>query len=148
MRRLPRATLPTLTPPFVISEKVAFFARNAEIQTDKVLIFRDVTMNHGNAYNRTTGSFTAPLGGVYVFHLFYTPPGDRLEVEIQVNGDTACTGTSTDDQYEYHDSLGQGTCSAIVRLNQGDVVTVRADNTGAIKEGAYSGFLGFLYSAV
>ncbi len=121
---------------------MAFFAHNAVLSSNRA-IFRDVTLNHGNAYNADTGRFTAPLGGVYVFHLFYqTQGGNNVYLGIQVNGNDRCAG-------EAHD-FESVSCSAIVRLEQGHVVSVsdiyspRSPPLTGIK----SGFSGFLYFAL
>ncbi len=123
-----------------VAGKVAFYANNPVIMSD-VAIFRDVIMNHGNAYSATTGRFTAPLGGVYVFHLYYTMILTlNLNLRIQVNGGTVCSG--------YTDDREMGVCSAIVQLQHGDVVNVRKNlYRGSFFNGqdSSSGLSGFLY---
>ena len=59
---------------FPTGEQAAFFAymsKNIPIRTlskHKALIYDRIETNAGNAYNSTTGKFTAPGDGMYVFH--------------------------------------------------------------------------------
>ncbi len=124
---------------------MAFFARNGGATTvprtvtvNSVTVFHIIETNVGNAYNATTGLFTAPLGGVYVFHLHYGTDRDTdTELAIQANGRTVCDGNAQKD-------FAQGVCSAIVRLTSGDVVTVRAIKRARVMAGFRCGFSGFL----
>ena len=51
-----------------------------------VLMFDHVTLNAGSAYDATTGIFTAPSDGVYVFHLdVQSPRGTLSSVDILHN---------------------------------------------------------------
>jgi hypothetical protein len=54
----------------VVSPKIAFNARN--IKNSKpgagdTIVFTDILLNLGEAYNSNTGVFTVPLGGIYLF---------------------------------------------------------------------------------
>ncbi len=113
------------------------------ISSNNNVIFRGVITNHGNAYNNETGFFIAPLGGIYVFHLYYLMDGNtNLYILIQVNNQVVCSGHA----FENYD---QGVCSAVVQLDQGDVVSVRrGSDAGNVLFPAHgSGFSGFLLSA-
>ncbi len=104
-------------------------------------IFRNLEINHGNGFSSTTSSFTAPLGGIYVFHLFYSAdPGRHINLGIYVNGGMVCTGVGSGDYQT-------GTCSTIVQLKAGDVVNARRSHgPGRVHAPEYStGFSGFLY---
>ncbi len=123
--------------------KVAFYARNAKIRSTVLdVIFRDVITNHGNGYSNTTGSFTAPLGGIYVFHLQYVLSSHYMlsSLVIQVNGQVICNGYIGDID-------DQGTCSAVIQLQQGDVVNVKKSGTNVRLHWPEhtSSFSGFLY---
>lgn len=54
-----------------ILEIIAFHARlsthQKNLQDTEVVVFADVTLNTGNAYNATNGKFTAPVKGHYSF---------------------------------------------------------------------------------
>ena len=122
---------------------MAFFARHAEIRSD--VVFRTITTNQGNGYNNTTGRFTAPLKGVYVFDIFYTIPASAdLYFAIQVNGNTVCAAYAVE-------NWDVGVCSAVVQLELGDVVNVKMTccEGGSLWQPEYnSGFSGFLYLAL
>ncbi len=129
----------------VFPGKVAFFAQNAEVVSDIDVIFRDVITNHGNGYDSNTGSFKAPLGGIYVFNVFYTTYlDDDNDLVMQVNRKAVCIGYA-------NENYDMGVCSAVVQLDQGDVVNVKkVCCTGSRLESSRlrSGFSGFLYSAL
>ena len=51
---------------------IAFFAEltNSGVSATNTIVFETVKLNQGNAYNNSTGKFTAPINGVY--HLHFT----------------------------------------------------------------------------
>ncbi len=101
-------------------------------------------MNHGNGYNAITGAFTAPLGGVYVFNLYFSlSGGNNIDMGIEVNGKGVCDAFAAGTNYD------TGVCSAMAQLKPGDVVNVKKLFNGGLHNPAHgSGFSGFLYSAV
>ncbi len=126
---------------FRITGSVAFFARGHGVKVNRgaTVVFPSVEVNHGNGYSATTGLFTAPLEGIYVFHLFYeTNFIEDSKLGVAVNGRVVCMGNA-------QGNYAQGTCSAIVRLRHGDVVNVLAVESSTLTDsGARHGFSGFL----
>lgn len=63
-----------------IKSRVVFAVKSpAELITSKPVIFRDITFNEGNGYDKTTGIFTAPVSGTYIFSIqFCTSANDGL----------------------------------------------------------------------
>uniref|UniRef100_A0A3B3UB77 Cerebellin 10 n=1 Tax=Poecilia latipinna TaxID=48699 RepID=A0A3B3UB77_9TELE len=57
--------------------------------TEITLIFKHVVTNIGNAYNRETGLFTAPVRGVYhfEFHIFGHGSNNPTSAELVKNGE-------------------------------------------------------------
>ncbi|CAC5367220.1 unnamed protein product [Mytilus coruscus] len=89
------------------------------------LVFDIAQTNIGNAYNKYTGSFVAPVAGVYVFALtIYSGDNGKTFFNILVNNsvyggtygetDHVCCDTDSD----------SGTL--VVSLNQGDTVYIRS----------------------
>ena len=102
--------------------------------------------NLGNGYNTASGSFTALQHGYYIFTIFFqTNPtlGEATDLAIMVNDNMVCRGDG--DPADYN----QGVCTAIVQLQVGDVVNVKAVYGDALlngaKDGQVSGFSGFIY---
>ncbi len=66
-----------------------------------VIVFGDVATNVGSYYNNTTGRFTAPIAGTYIFlvSLFTNIANAPIDFRININssnaGGNATTGTTT-----------------------------------------------------
>jgi len=58
-----------------VSERIAFHARLASrikgTTSGQTVVFNQVDTNLGGCYNATTGVFTAPVAGTYVFSLTF-----------------------------------------------------------------------------
>jgi len=104
------------------------FAANANANTvltngvDVQVPFPAVSINDGNAYNATTGNFTAPSFGLYHFDLGVVealPAGSTAYLYLEVNGAPSASTQST---------VANGnfplTISINIKLNAGDVVNV------------------------
>ncbi len=117
-------------------------------------IFTTIEFNDGNAYNSTTGAFTAPSAGVYHFDASETVSANTsylngfITLNLKKNGSTVRGGVS-----EIVPAATSGAYSTInnsinLTLNAGDVITVVVENrtnvdysfTGASNFNKFSGF--------
>lgn len=101
--------------------------------------------NNGNHFNATTGRFTAPVSGTYVFHFFgMTASSGTLDVEMRVNG------AGSNNCVPYQNSTGgthvHASGNYVVRLNSGDYLSLWNNNTAlySIGSGRHNGFSGYL----
>lgn len=132
------------------SSKVAFMAtatpRQSGLQEKQVLVFDHVVTNVGNGYDKSSGTFIAPVDGIYSFSTtVLTDNNVEIWGFIDVNESPKVwyNARGTDGR---HDS---GSQSLIIRLSKGDRVTVRNyANGGNIYGGHYTTFSGFMLFAV
>ena len=111
----------------------AYSSRTSESITGsgENLIFEDILVNSGNAYNPTTGVFQAPLNGIYEFsfscyHDFKSP---KNVVEVMKNGrmELAIQGSSMlgwHDGIESDKGLNFGS-NWMMSLKKGDRINLR-----------------------
>ncbi len=114
----------------------------------QTLVYDVIETNVGDAYNSTSGYFTAPYRGIYSLSIFFQT---RFEFDtallIVVNDSRILCGAETPDWWD------MGQCAAIAELGVGDRVCVRSANWNKGKDsgsqlnhhGVANGFLGFLY---
>ena len=131
------------------ADNIAFYVHLPEeeytVTEGSILLYDQVVTNLGNGYNTASGSFTALQQGYYVFTIFSQGvTGHDSDLGILVNDNLVCTGDAVSDSYN------QGTCSAIVELQVGDVVNVKSLHGSAVLRdtGSVNGFVGFLYQAL
>ncbi|KAH3856508.1 C1q-related factor-like [Dreissena polymorpha] len=89
-----------------------------------VVIFGVVPLNLGNAYNATTGIFTAPFNGTYLFTMTIgNPKGKPGTMRMKKNQE------SIGYAFAGHTGGGwdQGTQTIVVRMSVGDVMSVEGD---------------------
>ncbi|XP_052776748.1 heavy metal-binding protein HIP-like [Mya arenaria] len=105
------------------STSVAFFARldksYENIGAWETIVFKTVVTNEGGAYDGTTGVFTAPVNGTYVFYSnIMTKEGTSIETSLKVN--------DINKLYLYSGGptgfYGPGSNMAVLNLNSGDKV--------------------------
>lgn len=85
------------------------------------LVFPHVVTNNGNGYNPSTGTFTAPTDGTYVFFLTVTPHElNALYLDIVQNGVSKVRSMSHGfSRYQ------MGSNMAVLQLDEGDSVWIR-----------------------
>ncbi|KAL6466460.1 hypothetical protein MHYP_G00242640 [Metynnis hypsauchen] len=81
-------------PKVAFSAALGGHANIGPFNTDKILVYRKVFTNLGNAYNPSTGIFTAPVRGVYYFSFFYHGGTDHgTALSMFMNGQRLATAS-------------------------------------------------------
>ncbi|KAL4236500.1 hypothetical protein ACF0H5_004886 [Mactra antiquata] len=102
-------------------KKIAFTARvtpSVTLQSGQTLVFRNIQTNDGNAYSNTTGVFTAPTSGTYVFFVHILGGNRALEMKMMKNEESV--------MLMYANGPGHGADSnmVILQLTKDDKVKV------------------------
>ncbi|RUS85105.1 hypothetical protein EGW08_007110 [Elysia chlorotica] len=105
----------------VLREKAAVESEYI-IATGDQLVFSDVLTNEGNAFNGTSGEFTAPREGLYVFHLVLEIGRGGAVGEITMTADGQVLAKMYTQDKDFGD---QGSISSVQRLRPGQVVSVQ-----------------------
>nr|XP_034307450.1 complement C1q tumor necrosis factor-related protein 2-like [Crassostrea gigas] len=97
------------------------------MKNQETVIFDKVSLNEGNAYNKTSGIFTAPMDGIYSFTWsILTQSGKYFVSEIVQNGHKVasnyCDGRG-------HDYWSMSTEHANIKMKKGDKVWIRTHGT-------------------
>ncbi|XP_062571329.1 nuclease SbcCD subunit C-like [Saccostrea cucullata] len=131
-----------------LSTKVAFTAGITSFDSSwrgSTLVFPKIIFNTGGGYNPTTGMFTAPVDGHYVFIVSVQSYNIKdIRVDIVLNGESKVRTMAHDvGDYDYYET---GVNLLVLRLNQGDKVWVkRYSGTGyysnSVPITTFSGFL-------
>ncbi|XP_048756305.2 complement C1q-like protein 3 [Ostrea edulis] len=103
-------------------------AFHAEFHSDRtykggsVWVFDDVVTNVGNAYNPTTGKFTTPRKGVYLFNWYtLSNPGRTSHAGLYVNGKIKGRQANNDGGGKKWITAGS---SIVLALEKGDLVYI------------------------
>ena len=90
---------------------------------DQTLIFNRVLFNDGSAYNNSSGIFTCPVNGVYLF-FFEVGSGAQKQIvaKLVANNVNEVDAIADAEYHQYHEA--QGSNMAILRLGQGTQVWV------------------------
>ncbi|XP_062575102.1 uncharacterized protein LOC134237035 [Saccostrea cucullata] len=130
------------------STKVAFTAGITSSDSSwsgSTLVFPKIIFNTGGGYNPTTGMFTAPVEGHYVFFVSVQSHDTKeIRVDIVLNGESQVRTLAYD--YADKDYYETGVNLVVLMLNQGDKVWVkRSQGTGyyssSVPVTTFSGFL-------
>ncbi|VDI16149.1 Hypothetical predicted protein [Mytilus galloprovincialis] len=123
----------------------AFSAKLTQPQTpgrNGVIKFDKIVTNIQNGYNPTTGIFTAPVAGVYLFsYTVVSAAGKYLHVYLSHNNTKQQTTWMKGSQYE------TGTADIILILKKGDQVAVKVHGSNTVYSDGrnlFSSFSGFL----
>ncbi|XP_052778110.1 complement C1q-like protein 2 [Mya arenaria] len=126
---------------------VAFSARLSShilFRPGETLLFDDVMMNAGSGFKGSSGEFTAPLSGRYLFTVTV-----RAQFHKMVSAELAGNGRMLARVTSGYGAIERATSSVtvVVELKRGDVISVRqaSDKTGEYYGNGYSAFSGFLF---
>lgn len=120
----------------------AAFLRNTVTPPSVIdIVYDGVRSNYQNSYNPTTGRFTAPIKGLYVF-AWETVTDNVFDTELLVNGEQVmfniCNNLAHNGAYV--------SCSrtAPTFLTPGDIVHIRVRSGISLHGGGWSSFSGWL----
>nr|XP_022310563.1 complement C1q tumor necrosis factor-related protein 3-like [Crassostrea virginica] len=124
---------------------VAFDVRlNGHIRnlgTNGRIVFETVGLNEGKGYDHSTGKFTAPASGMYVFDwTIMTQLGKYAYTAIYVNGDAKSFSHCYDGTSKTYVSCSKMT---VVKLNKGDKVWIGVFSGPANMYATYTSFSGY-----
>ncbi|XP_052674029.1 complement C1q tumor necrosis factor-related protein 3-like isoform X2 [Crassostrea angulata] len=130
--------------------QVAFFVRLRDKITNHhmstIMVFDDVQLNTGNAYDPHVGTFTAPVEGVYKFDLVLSSNVENGHGEMMHNGVKILDVYADKVNQSFY---GRGSGSIIVRMAKGDKVWIQHIDVGntVINGGIETAFSGHLLFA-
>ena len=98
--------------------------------------------NIGGHYSTSTGTFTAPVAGRYVFmcSIHSTNGTYRIDVRLRINGNDAAGGFALNNI----DSYTQATGCVVLNLSANDAVTIYNNGSGVWPDAALTYFSGYL----
>ena len=118
-------------------DHVAFHAVAYSPTNNAVVIFDHVITNVGGGYDKSTGVFTVPTPGLFVFSWTIETYGQRTEAVLLVNGVQQALSRA-DQASSYYDTT---TSFAVLKLSLGDEVKVKVTKGNALaKHTLFSGW--------
>ncbi|KAK3087121.1 hypothetical protein FSP39_001945 [Pinctada imbricata] len=106
-----------------------------------VIKFDSVLTNEGNGYDKTTGTFTAPKNGMYLFSWkILSHVGKKAHAHLYVNNKETWLNYADDGPQGYD----TGSATVILRLNQTDKAEIRTHGTSNYLHEVYTTFTGTL----
>ncbi|KAH3864519.1 hypothetical protein DPMN_027539 [Dreissena polymorpha] len=129
--------------------QVAFYAQSTHgrinVGEHQTIVFDQVVTNVGNAYNKFSGMFTAPVSGTYaIFWSTFNGHHTHLLSELVHNANVV--GLAWSDAYD-HDDGEMASNQAVLPMNAGDIAYVRSApyNPPCVADGrSFTTFSGWL----
>ncbi len=128
-----------VAPKQVISFRAEGSPSSGSVTSGTSPIFSSQVHDDGNNYNPTTGEFTVPEDGVYVFNVSVvfasmstpaqTSVGFFINTNTEMNWSTPSSSTAW-----------SGKCAMTIKLSQGDVVKPRIYTAGTLNFGSNGGY--------
>ncbi|NP_001314678.1 cerebellin 6 precursor [Danio rerio] len=117
------------------------------LNKDSTLVYREVFINIGDAYNKDTGIFTAPVKGVYYISFFYhCGTKHRTELTLYRNGKLVAVTKHNSNESDFTRNGGNG---LTLLLEKGDQVYIVLSSYTHIWDGKnMTTFSGFLINAM
>ncbi|KAK7504176.1 hypothetical protein BaRGS_00004480 [Batillaria attramentaria] len=112
-----------------------------------ILMFDSIVYNLGDGYDPSTGTFTAPLPGIYVFFISIMGSDNQpaIRVDITQESGKVLDAAWAEGQGDLYD---QGSSLVTTHLTAGERVWVKHDGGAtALRGGVYTVFSGFLVQA-
>ncbi|CAG2248743.1 C1QL [Mytilus edulis] len=99
------------------------------------LIYDNVIVNFGNSYNHSSGRFTAPTPGVYIFS-YSTIPSSNSDIPTEIVKNQEVIGaTYSNNRYHY---TSTSSSTVVVSMTAGDVCFVRTSKFNTPSGSVYS----------
>lgn len=132
------------------AKKVAFSAgllasgsqKFGPFETRKTLLYQKIFTNTGNAYDSNTGTFTAPVKGVYFFRFYaHAHPFNQVAVSLHKNDQIQCSVF-----FLKPETNANGSNGVVLSLEKGDEVNTQLWKNSWVydDESSYTSFSGFL----
>ncbi|XP_037538574.1 cerebellin-1 isoform X2 [Nematolebias whitei] len=113
------------------------------VNTHTTMVYRTVITNVGNAYNRFTGIFVAPVSGIYYFTFFYIAGGANRSSLVLMKNNQAVVASI--DHQTSHDEADNGGNAVFLQLQKRDQVYMRLNpNTHVFGNDRLTTFSGVL----
>jgi len=125
---------------------VAFYAdlstEPSHVPVGTTLKFDHIGNNYGNGYDSSTGVFTCPTSGLYLFLIYVMPyEGSKVSVSLMYNGQSF-TPAAAEPSFASQDITGAN--ARAFRLDKGDRVWVEVINQASSFWHGYTTFSGLL----
>ena len=135
---------PDLTNPMNATAWSVQRSTSLSVTADTTLTFDSVEVNENNVYDEVTGQVTVTIAGYYFISInAAAAPSAPVDMHIVVNDVIAASLTRVSTVHGGVDSLGR---SAILRLNEGDVIRVDISADTEVYSDSFhqTSFTGFL----